>query len=128
MISGGGAVFVFTQDGDLTVFASVDEAAEWLEATDVADGEYDALFTMDGSVVDARSQDQQVILSVTEMRDERALQQRLRDYQRRVGLHTSPEDPRAVANELLRLEWERRWPRRPAWLSRRLHGDGPPQI
>ncbi len=85
MATCGGAVFAFDRDGDLAVFASVDEAADWLEATDVEDGEYDVLYAMDGRVLAARSQDQQVILSVTDRRDEAALQQRLRDYQRRVA-------------------------------------------
>jgi len=123
-----GAVFVFTKDDDLNVFVSLDDAAGWMEAIDVDDGEYPALFTLDGRLVNARTEDQSVRLSVTGEQDEAALHLRLQDYRRRVGLTSAPEDTRAVANELLRLEWEHRWPKRPAWLSRRLHGEGPRQV
>lgn len=123
-----GAVFVLTRDDDLMVFVSLDDAAGWMEAIDVDDGEYPALFTLDARLVTASTEDQRVNLTVTEEHDEPALRQRLRKYLQRVGWTSLPESPRAVANELLRLQWEHRWPRRPAWLSRRLFGDGPRQV
>jgi hypothetical protein len=46
----------------------------------------------------------------------------------RVVLTSDPVDFVAVANEVLRREWNSRWPKRPKWLSRRIHGEHPPQI
>src|SRR4051812_12432463 len=41
----------------------------------------------------------------------------------------SSDEPLAVdANAVLRAEWEARWPKRPRWLARRLHGEGALQI
>jgi hypothetical protein len=41
-----GAVFVFTKDDDLNVFVSLDDAAKWVEAIDVDDGEYPSRWTV----------------------------------------------------------------------------------
>ncbi|WP_229051253.1 hypothetical protein [Aeromicrobium sp. Leaf350] len=37
-------------------------------------------------------------------------------------------DPRLVANEVLEVEWESRWPRRPRWLRRLIRGQRAPTI
>jgi hypothetical protein len=63
-------------------------------------------------------------LAVKEKRDVAGLRQRLLDTRPQVGLTRPPENLLAVANELLRLDWEHRWPKRPRWLARRLHGEG----
>jgi hypothetical protein len=34
-------------------------------------------------------------------------------------------DPLSFAAAESKWEWEHRWPKRPRWLSRRLHGDDP---
>jgi hypothetical protein len=51
-----------------------------------------------------------------------------RDRSERGHLTSDPADLVAVANELLRGQWNSRWPKRPKWLSRRIHGAHPPQI
>ncbi|MFF5476736.1 hypothetical protein ACFY5C_05175 [Streptomyces sp. NPDC012935] len=44
-------VLVFDQTEDLCVFTSFVQAANWMEAIDVAEGEYTAAYTPDGGVV-----------------------------------------------------------------------------
>ena len=123
------AVLVFCRDGDLLVFGTLQDAAGWMESVDVLDGEYEALFTLDGTVVRAGGTlEGPVILTVSELTDVAGLQGRLRQIKPRMGFRSDPDDPRAVANELLRREWEARWPRRPRWLARRLRGDAPPTV
>jgi hypothetical protein len=58
---------------------------------------------------------------------------RLRDLLRREqdqrGTFVSdPDNPTAVANEILLSQWARRWRRWPRWLDRRLHGTDPPRV
>ena len=49
------AVFVFARDdGDMLVFPSIEAAASYIEAVDVNDGVYEALYTLDGFVIDPR--------------------------------------------------------------------------
>ena len=50
MGSNAGAVFLFDLDGYVSAFRSVGEAAAWMESNDVLDGEYAAVFTLDGHV------------------------------------------------------------------------------
>jgi hypothetical protein len=120
-------VFVFALDG-VDAFPSVADAAASMEGIDVANGEYEALFTLDGHIVTAAAARNDVVLTITDQRDEPDLQRRLRDWASRIGLTSAPDDRRAIANELMRRDWELRWPRRPRWLARRLHGSAPPQI
>lgn len=123
------AVFLFDRDGYLWAFRSLEEAAAWMEPVDVLDGEYAAAFTLDGHVVTpTTTAADRVALTVTEERDEASLMHWLRECALRCGLTSPTEDVVAVANELLRREWQNRWPRSPRWLSRRLHGDGPTQV
>src|SRR6266496_830898 len=119
----GPAVQVFSRDGDALAFGTLQDAAGWMQSTDVADGEYEALFTLHGTSVRAGGAvDGPVILTVTELTDLPGLQLRLRRTQQRMGFRSDPDDPRAAANELLRREWELRRPRRPRWLARRQRG------
>ncbi len=122
------AVFVFDSDGEVMVFPSVEQAAGYMEYIDVEAGEYTALFTLDGRTITAATEGYEVILTVEEARDEAGLRQRLLDGRQRNRLTSPPDDLVAIANELLRREWASRWPRRPRWLARRLHGDGPPTV
>lgn len=125
----GPALLVFTRDGELIVFGALTDAAGWMESIDVLDGEYEALFTLDGTIVAASgAANGPVSLTVTDHGDLDGLRQRLRQAQQRAGFRCTPDDPRAVANELLRLEWEHSRRRRPRWLARRLHGDAPPTV
>ena len=127
--SKAGAVFLFDLDGHVSAFRSVEEAAAWMEPNDVLDGEYPAVFTLDGHVVTPTTTDaDRVTLTVTDERDEASLLHWLKESGLRYGLTSPADDVVAVANELLRREWQNRWPRRPRWLSRRLYGDGPTQL
>ena len=129
MSSKAGAVFLFDLDGHVSAFRSVEEAAAWMEPNDVLDGEYPAVFTLDGHVVTPATTDaDRVTLTVTDERDEASLLHWLEECGSRYGLTSPADDVLAVANELLRREWKSRWPRRPRWLSRRLYGDGPTQL
>jgi hypothetical protein len=119
------AVFVFDQDGDVMAFQSVEQAAGYMEYIDVEGGEYPALFTLDGRIITATTEGYEVILAVEEARDEAGLRQRLLDGWQRNRLTSPPDDLVAIANELLRQEWNNRWPKRPRWLARRLRGEGP---
>jgi hypothetical protein len=124
------AVFVFARDdGDLLVFPSIEAAASYIEAIDVNDGVYEALYTLDGWVSDPRPDrsERQVELVVSGKQDVDGLLQRVAD--RRPSDHRlSPGDLPVIANEALRREWSVRWPRWPKWLDRRLHGGGPPHV
>jgi hypothetical protein len=90
-----------------------------MEAVDVDAGEYSALFTLDGRIVTATTEAEQVVLTVDEQRDEAGLRQRLLDARPRVGLTSPPDDLVAIAGV------GARWPKRPRWLARWLHGEGP---
>jgi hypothetical protein len=126
-LMGGEPVFVFAVD-DVDVFPSVGDAAASFEGIDVAQGEIEASFTLDGRIVQAGSRGEVTVLTVTEDRDVAELERRLRSFAGSAGLVSSPDDPRAVANEMLRRRWERRWPKRPRWLDERMHGSSPHQF
>jgi hypothetical protein len=121
-------VFVFGDDPVPGVYVSLSDASGDLEAIDVKNGVYEALFTVDGRRVRASTSARSVVLEVTTERDLDELCERLRRWAVRGGLKSDPGDPVAVANELLRHQWSSRWPKRPRWLDRRLHGDGPPRV
>ena len=122
------AVFVFDRGGDLNVFSSLQAASGWLEAVDVDNGEYIAAFLHDGTVVATRTADNLVVLAATDTRDLPRLNDLLTEHQRWVGEPVSGRSPLEFANDYLRYEWAGRWPRRPAWLARRLHGGLPPRV
>jgi hypothetical protein len=124
----GTPLFVFDRDGGLSL--------EWsnrfgLEAIDVANGEYPDAFTLDGErVVVAVQGDRntgRIEFQRTGDRDPAALEARLRRQVERDDLLVVDTGDLAVdvANALAREVWESRWPKRPRWLSRLLHGDGP---
>jgi hypothetical protein len=124
-------VLVITADGDVMAFPDADMATDYVKAVDVRDGEYEAFFTIDGDVLQpsVRPDDEiWVELIETGMNDIERLKRRLAELQQRNGFASDPDDPRAVANELLAIEWNLRWPKRPHWLDRRLHGSGPDKV
>jgi hypothetical protein len=125
---GRDAVFVFGEDPLPGVFTSLADAAGDMEAIDVANGEYHALYTVDGHVVRMSGASGYVRLEVTDERNVADLRRRLREWAARGDLASDPDDLVAVANELLRGQSEARWPKRPRWLSRRIHGASPPEI
>jgi len=121
-------VFVFDTSGDLNVFASVDHAAGWLEAVDVDLGEYAAAYLLDGTVLELSTAEERVILERTDRKDLTTLMARLRAHQRAVGRPEEDSDLVAFANEVMREEWEGRWPRPPRCLKRWFPGKGPPRV
>lgn len=128
MQQSGSALLLFDRDGWVFAFSHIEEAADSMESIDVLDGEYEGAFTLDGFVVEITGvREGPVSLRVTGERDEVRLHELLPSSQAQTGFTSDVDDPVAVANELMRQEWEHRWPRRPNWLRRRLHGDHPPQ-
>lgn len=99
------AHLAFDRDDWAYVIPSASEADGHLELVDVAVGEY-RVFALDGRVVEARVIDGRVVLREKEQRDLEGLHERLRALVRRYELASAPDDPVAVANELLRLGWE----------------------
>jgi hypothetical protein len=122
------AVFVFGEDPLPGVFTSMAEAAGDMETLDVENGEYHALYSVDGCRVRVSTASGSVRLEVTDERDVADLRRRLREWAAVGHLASDPDDLVAVANELLRDQWDVRWPKRPGWLSRRVHGAGPPEL
>jgi len=129
MEENGTAVLIFDRDGEAWAFPRLDDAADSMDSKAVLDGEYEAAFTLDGHVVAINGiRNGPVSLEVTQDSDELALREFLRKSQTRMAFTSDPEDPSAVANELIRMEWERRSPHLPSWMRRRLYGDQPPQV
>ncbi|WP_138067656.1 hypothetical protein [Cellulomonas rhizosphaerae] len=123
-------VFVFARDGIL-LFKSPIQAQRWVEAADVADGEYEVFIGLDGARLTAvvgDESDGDVRLEKGGTRDPEFLRARLHDYASSRGYEGAPEDPREIANEIFANEWKRAWPRWWPWLRRRLHGDHPPAV
>jgi hypothetical protein len=120
------AVFVFALDGEPFVFRTLAEAAGWMEAIDVRDGEYPALFTDTGRVVEATATPNfDVLLALTDRYDPAGFRALLRERTSGLGVKVGSDDVLAIGDALVREEWEHRWPQHPRWLARRLHGDRP---
>lgn len=123
------AVLIFDRDGEAWAFPRIEDAADSMDSRAVLDGEYEAAFTLDGHVVAINGiRNGPVSLKVTDESDEAALGEFLRGSQIRTGFTSDAADPAAVANELIRMEWERRSPHLPKWVRRRLYGDQPPEV
>lgn len=109
-----------------------------MEAIDVENGLYEqldsrsglrgAVYAVDGRVINARVRNGSVALVITSQHDAADLRARLSDAAERGLVTGDPSDPLAVARALLQAQWDSRWPQRPRWLDRRLHGDTPPAI
>ena len=108
------------------VFALLGASQGDLEYPDVEAGVYEAVYTIDGRVVELSTRGRDVVAVVTETRDEASLRRRLEAVPR-LRL-TRESDLIVTANLLLRERWEVRWPKRPRWLANRLHGAGPPEV
>jgi hypothetical protein len=133
------AVIVFANDDPLPMaFASLSDAEGYMEAIDVEDGLYrptategawpGGVYAVDGRLVEARAANNWVELEVTVRQDAAGLRRLLSSVAERGIVAGDPEDPVAIARELLAQQWRSRWPRRPRWLDQRLHGAGPPTI
>lgn len=121
------AIFVFTADQDFLAFPSLQDAAGYMEAVDVQAAEYPAIYTDQGNVIEASAAGQTVALTDTGRNDSSDLTFRISRYAQMVGVPI-PTDRVAFANAVFRAEWKARWPQRPRWLSRRIHGETPPSV
>lgn len=123
------AIFTFMH-GDASVDESPEKAAGGMEAVDVKAGEYEVICDDSGLIYEPRVIEKyQVQLVPTERRDYNDLVHRLRDFGDRAGLNMPvgvTDFPVQAARVIAEWEWSRRWPKRPAWLSRRIHGSRPP--
>lgn len=123
------AVLIFHRDAEAWAFPRIEDAADSMDSRAVLDGDFEAAFTLDGHVVAINGiRNGPVSLKVTEESDETALRDFLRASQTRMGFTSDANDPVAVANELIRREWEGRGPHLPKWLRRLLYGGQPPQV
>jgi hypothetical protein len=123
------AVFVFALDSEPFVFTSLEAASGWMEAVDVRDGEYLALFTDEGRVIRAAATPKfKVVLTLTDEYDLLTFRDLLRERCPDVKWQGQPGEVLALGNALLEQEWRKRWPRRPRWLDARLHGESPPTL
>jgi hypothetical protein len=126
---GDRGAFVFADDG-VDFFQTVEEASGYVEAIDVHNREYEAFFALTGEPLRPEILDGiKVQLRPSGIADLDALRNLLRCEQDRRGTFLSdPDDPTAVANEILLGKWSTRWPKWPKWLDRRLHGERPPRV
>ena len=123
------AAFVLV-DGELLVLASAQDVLSRVEAVDVEDGEVRGAWLHDGTVLrllTPEGPDGPVVVQQTDATDLAGLLAAVDAWDRATGGPGGVTDLLAWADDRLRREWARRWPRRPAWLSRRLHGAEPPR-
>jgi hypothetical protein len=120
-------LFAFDQDNECSVFADAADAAVQLESNDVGAGEY-VVFGQDGTVFEIWTEGLEVRLHPTDELDASQLRERLRQFLDAAQITCDSQDLTDVANAILEADWEHRWPKRPRWLSRRLHGDGPRKL
>ena len=114
---------------DLRVEPDVATAAGFMEPIDIENGEYDAVFDNTGRLYRFGVVGKATRLEATDETDLDSLRCRLRALADQGAFRAMGpldlDDPLAVAVAVSRWEWEHRWPRRPLWLSRRLHGPHP---
>ena len=105
-----------------------------MEAIDVSAGEYPDVYALSGERIRVELEghpDSGTIRYVpTGEAAEDELTARLREYVDRVGLDLEDTGDFVidVANSLVSADWQVRWPKRPKWLARRLHGEGPVRL
>jgi hypothetical protein len=124
------AIFMFGGGGP-EVRNSVESASSYMEAIDVQNGEYEVVYDDLGLVYMPQVEGHQVRLVPTDTRNRDDLIRRLAVYSEMLGLALDPDSqdfPIEVARSIADSEWSRRWPKRPRWLSRRMHGSGPPDF
>lgn len=120
-------MIVFAADDPAPIpFTRLDLAAGYMEFVDVQDGVYTAVFTVDGRVVDIVIDEDDFDLRLSDVDGAKELQQLLGAYS--AANPSASSDPATFANDAFRWQWQRRWPRWPAWLSRRVHGDEPAKL
>jgi hypothetical protein len=125
------AVFVIERDShDISAFPSLDRAAGSVESYDIEKGQYE-FFADDGTVLDPTVVDRfKVVLKPTSVKDLDGLIEHLRTWisAAHISVALDETDPVILAKAISDAHWREKWPRRPKWLRRRLHGDGPPEF
>ena len=121
------AVFVFDRENWCYVFPSVAEAEGNLEAADVEADEYVAL-DQDGRLFEAEVEGIDIHLRPTELRDPQQLRDRLTRFTLEWEIECESDDLIDIGNAILEAAWDDRWPKRPRWLARRIHGSKPPRL
>jgi hypothetical protein len=122
-----GAIFMFG-DGGPVVRSTTEEASDFMEAVDVENGEYDVVYDESGLILRPQVQGRRVHLLPTGSGDHGDLIRRLSEWCQTNGLSLdshSADFPAQVARRIAEAEWRTRWPKRPAWLSRMIHGSAP---
>jgi hypothetical protein len=125
-VAGAHPVFAWADDG-LHVFASHCDAERYVEGIDVEHGVWEGFWAVDGRVLEAEVDGSRVKLRLTDSVAGAELDRRLLEAVDALGIEAPADDRIAVANEVLRRDWDARWPQWPRWLDRRLHESGPPQ-
>ena len=123
------AIFMFG-DGGPVIRESVESASGYMEAIDVENGEYEVIYDDTGVVYQPQIEGYRVRLVPTDTRDRDDLVRRLADYSETLGLALDPASQDFtidLARSISASEWSRRWPKRPRWLSKWMHGNGPPE-
>ena len=120
-------LLIFDQWGDAWAFSSVEAAERAAEILNLDEGEYDGAFTSDGRVVVLTPEaGGPGFITVTETALEQEEFDRLLEAAAASRGRSWPSrDPSEIVALLLHESWEQRWPKRPDWLSRRLHGEEP---
>ncbi len=124
------AVFLF-QNGDLHVESTLEDAAGYMEPVDVEAGEYDVVYDITGAIYLPVVEENQTLLLATGATDYADLVIRLKRFGDAAGVNFPTGDPDftlTAARAVAEWEWRLRWPKRPAWLSRWIHGSEPPRF
>ena len=121
---GRSALFVFDRENWCSVFRDAADASGQLEANDVEADEF-VVFDQDGTVFTTWTEGQTVCLRPTDERDPDQLQQRLARFLDSQRITCASADVIDIGNAILEDDWNSRWPKRPRWISRRIHGDAP---
>src|SRR3954464_11402991 len=92
--------FLITRDGDVELFKTPQEAAEWVEAVDVVDGEYTDCFRMSGERLELKNVNHEGQPRPTGAYDAAFLSQRLRELAARNDYTGDAPDATTVVNEV----------------------------
>lgn len=109
------------------MFPSLADAADWMEAIAVDDGEFTDVLTETGRVIAMRTEKEEVVLEPTDTVEPAKLHDLLREHGDLIGQPGIELDPVGFANQCWMFEWQHRWPRWPKWLDNLLHPAGPIQ-
>lgn len=115
-------------DGSIDAFGDYFEEPDGsLGISGVLDGEWTTFYRLDGERLTPVSGDHEWIerLIPTGERDLPTLRKILREYATQQGFEWDGNDPAGLVSELKRRRFKDRWPRRPKWLDRWMHGRAP---